>query len=1545
MPGLHAQHPDAEKIADFGLGRLSDADSRTIELHLAECEDCRKKLEDVQPDSLVSLLQASASDTQAGLDLAGPSADTDSSAPSPDSVPPLYKKLAQIIASKQTGKPRPTPPIEPRPDITAFEKPRFAIPRELEDHARYLVLEPLGSGGMGTVYRARHRVMERIVALKIVNPLLVTRPGAVERFTREVKAAAQLVHPNIVTAYDAEKLGDTHLLVMECVEGQTLAQAIEHRPELPVARACDYIRQTALGLQHALERGMVHRDIKPQNLMLTSRGEIKILDFGLARFVSEQAQSDGSTEHGSLMGSPDYMAPEQAHDAHSADARADIYSMGCTLYHLLAGQVPFPHSSLLAKLEAHRDQTAVPIQNLRTDVPAELARIVAKMMAKDPDQRFQSPSEVAEALRPFAQPQPESLGRLRDSASSAPRNRKPIFAMAIAACVLFLGAGYWLAQVVFRVETPGGTLIITTDDPDVQISVKANGREVELFFPREKKEIQLKVGEYTIELVKGKDGLKLSTNNFRIESGKGKTVTVEFVPAVVTRVEELLKKAQAALADNRHDEVRALAAQILKQDGKNAEAYYLRGETLNRQSKLVEGIRELDLALRLDPKHAQALSSRSFAFLNTSQYDAAIADCTTLLKLPPPKDLAATAHANRGGGRAWRGNFDAALADFEAALAVDNRWALWLYWRGMVHRRLGNAKQGEADRVRAIELDPSLAKQPFDRFDSVVAQPLPLPEWLDGREVLTVAQDGKAMFTTIGAALEKAKAGQVIRVLDKGPYRESISREAPDNVALVGEGATRIEIPKWTLWGPDPANKAKNVYQGFVLSSSVGLRLSGLEFICPEVPADASYAVAVELAMAGEIVVESCRIVRTPSYDRDAGPQEWKGEEFYALRLGRDDPGSRQFVRENHLEGTMDFVRGDAADIVMERNRVLAPRLAQGVRVNSSRAGKTVIRHNVIHAFNGICLGPQDPKGETKANYLIANNVLDVVNCPLFAWGDDKLAIPKAVRIHNNYVHSRSKTGFEVTAQEFPRINGAWQVSHNGFRDKPLEPADRPPHMWRWPFSKWDQIQDGPFLSDNRGELTTYLRIAGDSPLATAGIDGDLPKYIGAFPPGPAPKDGDWFTRLLAGAPVTPPVKEPAKKQVKIDPPKLPMPLAEWLQGRQIITVAQQKGLGDFATILDALKSVKPGQCIKLLDKGPYRERLEATLPEDVGLISEVGSVIELPEWKATGPDVADPKKTWYEGSVLTCGRGIRLAGLQFVGPRAPTSAAGTFRLVIRAAGDVVIESCQVLMNPRYPRAMPSDKDYPWGNHASVRVDHSPKDPGSLFAMNNYLEGTLAIWGNPTSTLVERNHILGWHFSGVLVAGSSLAGDIHVRHNVIHAWNCIGTHVANPPGVAVGRHVYANNFLDALREPILYLPWDGVKDRLWVPRNVRIQDNILLSKERGGIHVPAKDWAAVKEDWQVSHNCYLSEPTGIANGPIHDALPRQTADFVLKEPFLATDPKHANYLRIAADGRLATGGAGVNLASYIGPLPPGPAPKDGDWFSRLLAHAAPPVSR
>ncbi|MCY2987065.1 MAG: bifunctional serine/threonine-protein kinase/formylglycine-generating enzyme family protein [Planctomycetota bacterium] len=414
------------------------------------------------------------------------------------------------------------------------------IPSELAGHSRYEVLEPLGAGGMGAVYKAKHRLMDRVVAIKTINPLLVSQPGAVERFIREVKAAAQLIHPNIVTAYDAEKIGETHVLVMEYVEGETLGELLDEQGVLRVSQACDYVRQTALGLQHALDCGMVHRDIKPLNLMLTKQGAVKILDFGLARFVSEERPLDGSTEQGSIMGSPDYMAPEQARDAHTADARADIYSMGCTLYQLLAGQVPFPGRALLEKMEAHRDQQPLALNQLRVDVPAELEKIIATMMAKDSAQRYQTPAEVAEALRPFTQIQPVPILAVTKHPTPAverkPKSKsksKIPMAIAVAAALLLAAIGYRVAQVVLRVETPQGTLIVTTDDPEVQVSVKSGGKEVAMFFPKEKKEVPLRIGEYTLELVGGQSGAKLSTNKFEIKSGSDKkTVTVEFLPTV-----------------------------------------------------------------------------------------------------------------------------------------------------------------------------------------------------------------------------------------------------------------------------------------------------------------------------------------------------------------------------------------------------------------------------------------------------------------------------------------------------------------------------------------------------------------------------------------------------------------------------------------------------------------------------------------------------------------------------------------------------------------------------------------------------------------------------------------------------------------------------------------------------------------------------------------------------------------------------------------------------------------------------------------------------
>jgi len=285
-----------------------------------------------------------------------------------------------------------SPPVAPDPDL----------PPELVNHPKFQVLRRLGQGGMGTVYHARHKVMDRDVALKVINPAFLEHPDALPRFFAEVKAAARLDHPNIVRAYDAEPAGSLQLFVMEYVEGINLADYLARKGPLSVEHACRFVLQAAAGLQHAHEQGMVHRDIKPANLMLTRKGQIKILDFGLARLASERRQGTGLTQSNAFLGTPEYVAPEQALDARQADIRADLYSLGCTLFYLLAGRSPFQADTVMKMVLSHIENEAPSLHQLRPDVPAGLAAVVARLLAKDPKQRYQLPIEVVRALAPFA---------------------------------------------------------------------------------------------------------------------------------------------------------------------------------------------------------------------------------------------------------------------------------------------------------------------------------------------------------------------------------------------------------------------------------------------------------------------------------------------------------------------------------------------------------------------------------------------------------------------------------------------------------------------------------------------------------------------------------------------------------------------------------------------------------------------------------------------------------------------------------------------------------------------------------------------------------------------------------------------------------------------------------------------------------------------------------------------------------------------------------------------------------------------------------------
>ena len=261
----------------------------------------------------------------------------------------------------------------------------------------YVILDVLGSGGMGRVFRALHRKMNRVVALKVLPPSAMDCAESVERFQREIQAVAKLSHPNIVTAHDAGSCGDMYFFVMDLIDGQDLAQCVKEHGPLPVKEALDYVLQVAKGLEYAHGQGVVHRDIKPSNLIVDAGGTVKILDLGVAR--CQNAPLDGNlTNTGCLLGTVDYMAPEQAINTKQADHRADIYSLGCTLYFLLTGQPVYGGETAMERLLAHRDNPIPSLTSACSDAPEWLDSVFKKMAAKQPEARFQSMDEVVAAL-------------------------------------------------------------------------------------------------------------------------------------------------------------------------------------------------------------------------------------------------------------------------------------------------------------------------------------------------------------------------------------------------------------------------------------------------------------------------------------------------------------------------------------------------------------------------------------------------------------------------------------------------------------------------------------------------------------------------------------------------------------------------------------------------------------------------------------------------------------------------------------------------------------------------------------------------------------------------------------------------------------------------------------------------------------------------------------------------------------------------------------------------------------------------------------------
>ncbi|MFO0881669.1 MAG: serine/threonine-protein kinase [Gemmataceae bacterium] len=280
----------------------------------------------------------------------------------------------------------------------------------------YRIIERLGQGGTGTVYLAEHEIMRRRVAIKVLPTPLAEDRELLERFVREAQAAAALDNPNVVHVYDFRKEGPLHFIVMEYVDGPSLQQMISRRGPLPISLACEYGRQIAVGLQHAHDSGMVHRDIKPANLLVDPNGIVKVLDLGLARYETPGSGSLTQRFNSKLvLGTADYLAPEQALNLSNVNPRTDIYSLGATLYALLAGKPPFHEASVGQKLMWHQMKTPESLRTVRPEVPPELDALVMQMLAKRPADRPQTSMEVAERLSPWAEQQPRPDVRMGHS--------------------------------------------------------------------------------------------------------------------------------------------------------------------------------------------------------------------------------------------------------------------------------------------------------------------------------------------------------------------------------------------------------------------------------------------------------------------------------------------------------------------------------------------------------------------------------------------------------------------------------------------------------------------------------------------------------------------------------------------------------------------------------------------------------------------------------------------------------------------------------------------------------------------------------------------------------------------------------------------------------------------------------------------------------------------------------------------------------------------------------------------------------------------------
>ena len=508
--------PGEARLESYLTGRSDEMESELIETHLSECVSCEKSLADLERgvDSIVGRLRA---------------ANQDSHAQDVASDLELQKALR---ASQELL-------VEAKANSSSIgSSPAWAPPQN--EIGPYELIRSIGGGGMGSVFLAEHRELGKQVALKLLPGHSSGNAHRVDRFLKEIRAAGSLEHPAIVNATDAGQDNGVHYLAMEYVEGLDLSR-VARSATIPVADACEAIRQVAIGLAHAHCCGVVHRDVKPSNIMIRDDGEVKILDFGLAQISQWDSNYAELTTVGQLMGTLDYMSPEQADQPASVDYRADLYSLGATLFRLIGGRPPLaasPGLSPLAKLRLLANHRPPRIDTLRAELPVELVELTDQLLATVPDDRPASASHVAEALRPFCQQadlsalvasakssigtEDHSVSFTFGSAKAAPANELPLRNNRWAAILGWLAVPILLiAGYMITIETSKGHLVIESEVDGVSIELSSDsGNAEELRITQGVNSTRLKAGKYDVVLDAKSDGIQVDKQTITVLRGK-----------------------------------------------------------------------------------------------------------------------------------------------------------------------------------------------------------------------------------------------------------------------------------------------------------------------------------------------------------------------------------------------------------------------------------------------------------------------------------------------------------------------------------------------------------------------------------------------------------------------------------------------------------------------------------------------------------------------------------------------------------------------------------------------------------------------------------------------------------------------------------------------------------------------------------------------------------------------------------------------------------------------------------------------------------------